>query len=183
MARRRFIGSRAPPYPAKTSIPRFIAYRGFESCRPTGRRGAAEPGRIPDCHRRARAACRGRTFPPFRRLRRRAAGAAQSTNLRLNSRPIFGTDPATGKIPAGIETQCSLLFQNVRLIVEAAGGSTENILKISVYVRDKNQREHINKEWLAMFPDPHSRPARHTFQTSDMAEGTLVSCDIMAVFS
>jgi enamine deaminase RidA (YjgF/YER057c/UK114 family) len=71
----------------------------------------------------------------------------------------------------------------VRRIVEAAGGTTENILKISVYVRDKNQREHINKEWLAMFPDPHSRPARHTFQTTDMAEGTLVSCDMMAVFS
>ena len=101
----------------------------------------------------------------------------------LASGSIFGTDPATGKIPPGIEVQCSLLFQNVRRIVEAAGGSTENILKISVYVRDKNQREHINKEWLSMFPDLPSRPARHTFQTNDMAEGTLVSCDVMAVFS
>jgi len=101
----------------------------------------------------------------------------------LASGSIFGTDPATGKIPAGIEAQSSLLFQNVRRIVEAAGGTTENILKLSVYVRDKNLREHINKEWLAMFPDPHSRPARHTFQTNDMAEGILVSCDVMAVFS
>ncbi len=101
----------------------------------------------------------------------------------LASGSIFGTDPATGKIPAGIEAQSSLLFQNVRRIVEAAGGTTENILKLSFYVRDKNLREHINKEWLAMFPDPHSRPARHTFQTTDMAEGVLVTCDVMAVFS
>jgi enamine deaminase RidA (YjgF/YER057c/UK114 family) len=101
----------------------------------------------------------------------------------LASGSIFGTDPATGKIPAGIEAQSSLLFQNIRRIMEAAGGTTENVLKISLYVRDKGMREHLNKEWLAMFPDAHSRPARHTFQTSDMAEGTLVSCDIMAVFS
>jgi 2-iminobutanoate/2-iminopropanoate deaminase len=101
----------------------------------------------------------------------------------LASGSIFGTDPATGKIPPGIDVQCGLLFQNVRRIVEAAGGSAENILKLSFYVRDKSLREHINKEWLAMFPDPHSRPARHTFQTTDLAEGVLVTCDVMAVFS
>jgi 2-iminobutanoate/2-iminopropanoate deaminase len=101
----------------------------------------------------------------------------------LASGSIFGTDPATGKIPAGIEAQTSLLFQNVRRIVEAAGGTTENILKLSFYVRDKNLREQINKEWVAMFPDPHSRPARHTFQTTDLAEGVLLTCDVMAVFS
>ncbi len=101
----------------------------------------------------------------------------------LASGSIFGNDPATGKIPSGIEAQCSLLFQNVRRIVEAAGGSTENILKMSFYVQDKSLREQINKEWLAMFPDEHSRPARHTFQAQDLAEGTLISCDVMAVFA
>jgi len=100
----------------------------------------------------------------------------------LASGSIFGTDPATGKIPPGIENQSRLLFENVRRIVEAAGGTTENILKITVYLRDKALRQQINKEWVAMFPDEHSRPARHSFQTDDMAEGVLVSCDILAVF-
>ena len=101
----------------------------------------------------------------------------------LASGSIFGTDPASSKIPPGIEAQSKLLFENVRRIVEAAGGTAENVLKMTVYVRDKSLRQHINKEWLAMFPDEQSRPARHTFQTDDMAEGVLVSCDIMAVFS
>jgi enamine deaminase RidA (YjgF/YER057c/UK114 family) len=100
----------------------------------------------------------------------------------LASGSIFGMDPATRKIPADIETQSKLLFDNVRRIVEAAGGTTDNILKISFYLRDKNLRQQINKEWLAMFPDQHSRPARHSFQTDDLAEGVLVSCDILAVF-
>ena len=99
----------------------------------------------------------------------------------LASGSIFGTDPATGKIPAGIEAQCSLLIQNVRRIVEAAGGTTENILKLSFYVRDKNLREHINKEWLAMFPDEHSRPARHTMLYNGFSGNTLVQCEIVAV--
>jgi 2-iminobutanoate/2-iminopropanoate deaminase len=101
----------------------------------------------------------------------------------LASGSIFGMDPGTSKIPEGIEIQCRLLFENVRRIVEAAGGTTEGILKMTIYVRDKNLRQHVNKEWLAMFPDEHSRPARHTFQTTDLAEGTLVSCDILAVFA
>jgi 2-iminobutanoate/2-iminopropanoate deaminase len=100
----------------------------------------------------------------------------------LASGSIFGTDPATSKIPTGIENQSRLLFENVKRIVEAAGGTTENILKITVYLRDKSLRQQINKEWVAMFPDEHSRPARHSFQTDDMAEGVLVSCDILAVF-
>ncbi len=99
----------------------------------------------------------------------------------LASGSIFGTDPATGKIPPGIELQSKLLFENVRRIMEAAGGTTDHILKMTVYLRDKNLRQHVNKEWLAMFPDEHSRPARHSFQTDDLAEGTLVSCDILAV--
>ena len=91
---------------------------------------------------------------------------------------MHGLLEAVIAIGSGLDLEAML-----RRIVEAAGGTTENILKLSFYVRDKNLREHINKEWLAMFPDPHSRPARHTFQSSDMAEGVLVTCDVIAVFS
>jgi 2-iminobutanoate/2-iminopropanoate deaminase len=35
---------------------------------------------------------------------------------------------------------------------------------------------------MKMFPDPHSRPARHTSQAA-LEGGQLIVCDITAVFS
>lgn len=94
---------------------------------------------------------------------------------------VFGKDPATGIIPPDIETQCALMFSNLRLILAAAGGTPEDILKMTVWVKDKSLRPHVNKEWLALFPDEHSRPARHSLVNPDLPGAALVQCEIMAV--
>lgn len=99
----------------------------------------------------------------------------------LVSSGIFGKDPSTGTIPPGITEQCALLFANIRLILAAANGTPENILKLTVWLKDKAHRAHVNHEWLAMFPDPHSRPARHTFQNPDLPGTALVQCEVMAI--
>ncbi len=75
---------------------------------------------------------------------------------------IFPKDPSTGKAPDGLEEQCAVLFANIRRVIECAGGTTEDIIKITVWAKDQKTKAFVNKEWLAMFPDPHSRPARHT---------------------
>jgi 2-iminobutanoate/2-iminopropanoate deaminase len=93
---------------------------------------------------------------------------------------IHGIDPATGKLAATLDEQCRFMFQHVRRIVEAAGGTTEDIIKMAVFMKDRSQREAVNKEWLAMFPDEHARPARHTMN-ADLPDGMLVQCEIMAV--
>jgi hypothetical protein len=54
-----------------------------------------------------------------------------------------------------------------------------DIAKINV-IRDRALRPHVNKEWLAMFPDPHSRPARHTFPAPDLPPDMLVQCEVIA---
>jgi enamine deaminase RidA (YjgF/YER057c/UK114 family) len=94
---------------------------------------------------------------------------------------ITGKDPQTGEIPAGIEEQCAVMFANIRRVLDAAGGKPEDILKLTVWMKDRSMRVHMNKEWVAMFPDPHSRPARHTFASSDPAGAMLVQCEFMAV--
>ena len=33
---------------------------------------------------------------------------------------------------------------------------------MTVWMADPSQRESLNREWLKMFPDADSRPARHT---------------------
>jgi 2-iminobutanoate/2-iminopropanoate deaminase len=95
---------------------------------------------------------------------------------------ITGMDPATGKLATTLEAQCGFMFQHVRAIMAAAGGSTDDIIKMSVWMADRSQRDVLNREWLKMFPDEHSRPARHTSQAS-LEGGQLINCDITAVFT
>lgn len=107
--------------------------------------------------------------------------ACQIGNV-LMSGVIIGTDPATGKVAPTLEEQCRFMFQHVRSIMEQAGGSTDDIIKMTVWMADRSQRDALNKEWLAMFPDEHTRPARHAIK-ADLDGGQLVSCDITAVFA
>ena len=64
----------------------------------------------------------------------------------------------------------------------AAGGSTDDIIKMNVWMKDRSNRDVLNAEWVKMFPDPHSRPARHTSQAA-LEGGQLIVCDITAVFA
>jgi 2-iminobutanoate/2-iminopropanoate deaminase len=96
---------------------------------------------------------------------------------------IFGKEPGTRKAPDDIEGQCALMFANVRRVMKAAGGSTEDIIKMVVWAKDKSFKEAMNREWLAMFPDPHSRPARHTMQYAGFSGNILIQCEIVAVIA
>ena len=95
---------------------------------------------------------------------------------------ITGMDPATGKVAPTLEAQCAFMFQHLRAIMQAAGGSTDDIIKISVWMADRSKRDALNAEWIKMFPDAASRPARHTSQAS-LEGGQLINCDITAVFT
>jgi 2-iminobutanoate/2-iminopropanoate deaminase len=75
---------------------------------------------------------------------------------------IAGKDPATDKVPPEPERQAYFAFHNMKTLLTAAGASTGDVGHITVYVADNTMRDHVNKEWLALFPDQHDRPARHT---------------------
>jgi len=92
---------------------------------------------------------------------------------------ILGRD-ADGKMPESLEAQCANMFGHMKATIEAAGGTTDDIIKMTVWLKDRSQRGPLNAEWLKMFPDERSRPARHS-QQSEMEGGTLVQCDFTAV--
>lgn len=95
---------------------------------------------------------------------------------------ITGTDPATGKLAETLEAQCANIFHHVRSIMTAAGGSTDDIIKMNVWMADRSRRDVLNAEWVKMYPDAGSRPARHTSQTA-LEGGQFIVCDITAVFT
>jgi hypothetical protein len=45
---------------------------------------------------------------------------------------------------------------------------------------EKLTRQPINDEWVKMFPDPASRPARQVMEVP-MEAGVLIQCDFMAI--
>ena len=98
----------------------------------------------------------------------------------LESGSIQGNDPATGKPAETIEAQCRFMLDNVRHIVEAAGGGTQDIVKLTVWMKDRSQRPALNVPWLEMFPDAASRPARHAIVAPELDMGKLIECSFTA---
>ena len=71
------------------------------------------------------------------------------------------------------------MFSNMKAIVEVVGASTEDIIKMTVFIRDRNNRGPFDREWLRMFPDSNSRPARHA-QPLTIEGPALIQCDFCA---
>ena len=95
---------------------------------------------------------------------------------------ISGVDPQTGKIPDTLEEQAETAFANMRRIIEAAGASPDDVIKVGVYMDDPTRRDAINRPWLELFPDEDSRPARHTQQDSLLGK-RLIALEFIAVLS
>jgi 2-iminobutanoate/2-iminopropanoate deaminase len=92
---------------------------------------------------------------------------------------IRGADPATSRLAATLEQQCAFMFANMRQAVEVGGTTVDDIIKVTVWMKELN-RKPIDHEWVRMFPDPASRPARQVMEVP-MEPGVLVQCDFMAV--
>ncbi|MGK3123748.1 RidA family protein [Candidatus Pantoea formicae] len=98
----------------------------------------------------------------------------------LYSGVIYGRDAATQQVPASLDQQCELMFQHLKAIVEAAGGSLEDVIKVTLWMKDKSQRNIVNHYWKEAFPDKASRPARHAL-SGEFSGNMLVQCDFIAV--
>ena len=106
--------------------------------------------------------------------------AAARVGPLLMSGLINGTDPATGKLAEGLEAQCACMFQQIRNVLAAAGGTTDDLVRLTVWLKDRSQREPLNQQWLKMFPDPNNRPARLSLEASGLTSGILVQCELTA---
>jgi len=109
-------------------------------------------------------------------------GASRIGNIVMSS-VISGRDPSTGQMPDDLAQQIVNVFAHIRSAMEAAGGSPDDIIKITFWVADPaTGRAALNGEWQKMFPDASSRPARHTL-ASHGGGAAQVSCDFVAVLA
>lgn len=94
---------------------------------------------------------------------------------------ISGTDVKTGKVPEDSAAQCANMFANLRAILAAAGATPEDLIRLTVWIKRPEIRAEVNKEWLVLFPDAHSRPARHTMFYDQFSGNVVVQCEAWAV--
>jgi 2-iminobutanoate/2-iminopropanoate deaminase len=88
---------------------------------------------------------------------------------------IVGRDPGESTVPESIEAQLANLFHHVGEMLHAAGADWQHVVRMNFYLPSLELRKELNDPWIAHFPDPASRPARHT-----QVGGTTAQCDFMA---
>jgi 2-iminobutanoate/2-iminopropanoate deaminase len=108
--------------------------------------------------------------------------ASRIGNIVMSS-VIGGTNPGTRELPPTLEQQVANVFATIRSDIQAAGGTVDDIIKITFWVKDPaTQRAALNTEWLKMFPDAEARPARHTLPLPPDSRA-MVQADFTAVLS
>jgi 2-iminobutanoate/2-iminopropanoate deaminase len=88
---------------------------------------------------------------------------------------IVGRDPGQSTVPESIDAQLANLFHHVGEMLHAAGADWQHVVRMNFYLPSLELRKELNDPWVAHFPDPSSRPARHT-----QVGGKTAQCDFMA---
>jgi len=98
----------------------------------------------------------------------------------LMTSAIMGHDPTTGGFPKDKETQIRFAFDSLKATLLEAGATPTDIIKLDLFFIDKNDRVLVNPYWLEMFPDPASRPTRHS-QIAILGVGCCIQISATAV--
>ncbi|QDA31230.1 RidA family protein [Thermococcus indicus] len=89
-------------------------------------------------------------------------------------------NPETGELVDGdIEEQARVAIENLLAVVEAAGGSAENVVKVTVYIRNMGDYARFNEVYNRYFSS--SKPARAVVEVSNLPKGVAVEIEAIAV--
>ncbi|MHA6205142.1 RidA family protein [Dyella soli] len=89
-------------------------------------------------------------------------------------------DPATGQMVEGdITTQTRRVFNNLKAVVEAAGGSMDKIVRVGIYVTNLGHFASVNEVMGEYFQAPF--PARSTIEVSALPKLADVEVDAVMV--
>ena len=90
-------------------------------------------------------------------------------------------DPATGQLVEGdIAAQARRVFDNLRAVCEAAGGSLDDVVRVGIYLMDLEDFAAVNAVMAEAFTAPY--PARSTIQVSGLPRGARVEVDAILAF-
>jgi 2-iminobutanoate/2-iminopropanoate deaminase len=95
-----------------------------------------------------------------------------------------GRDPDTGRLEEGLEAQTRRMLSNIDAILNAAGCSPADIVKVTLLLADIKDFKAVDQIYAAWLPGLGITPlpARTAFAAAALPAGALVMLDVVAAF-
>jgi 2-iminobutanoate/2-iminopropanoate deaminase len=91
----------------------------------------------------------------------------------------LGLDPATKKlVEGGVASEAERALENIRAILEAAGGTLNDVVKTTVLLQSMDDFSRLNEVYARFFVD--GPPARAAYQVARLPLGALVEIEAIA---
>jgi reactive intermediate/imine deaminase len=84
-------------------------------------------------------------------------------------------DPASMQLVEGFEAQAVQVFENLKAVCEAAGGSLADIVKLNIFLTDLGNFATVNEVMGRYFQQPY--PARAAIGVAALPRGAQVEMD------
>lgn len=91
----------------------------------------------------------------------------------------IGLDPATMEMVDGFEAQTVRVFENLKAVAEASGGSLADAVKFTIYLTDLSNFAKVNEVMARYFVEPY--PARAAVGVRELPKGAVVEADAILV--
>ncbi|ACV36713.1 RidA family protein [Accumulibacter sp.] len=91
----------------------------------------------------------------------------------------IGLDPTTMQLAEGIDAQIVRVFDNLKAVAEAAGGSLADVVKLNVFLTDLAHFKTVNEVMGCYFSEPF--PARAAVGVASLPRDALVEADAVMV--
>lgn len=85
---------------------------------------------------------------------------------------------ATGDMPAEIKAQTAQSIENIKVILEEAGATLDNVVKTTVYLADMSLFGPMNEVYAEYFKAVY--PARAAFAVKELPKKALVEIEVIA---
>lgn len=88
-------------------------------------------------------------------------------------------DPKSMELVEGFEAQTVQVFENLKAVAEAAGGSLKDIVKLNIFLTDLANFATVNEVMSRYFQQPY--PARAAIGITALPKGAQVEMDAIMV--
>jgi len=93
----------------------------------------------------------------------------------------IGLDPATMQMDEGVDAQIVRVFENLKAVAEASGGSLADVVKLNVFLTDLGNFAKVNETMAKYFSEPF--PARAAVGVASLPRAALVEADGVLVLT
>ncbi|GAA5092358.1 MAG: RidA family protein [Alcaligenaceae bacterium] len=92
----------------------------------------------------------------------------------------IGLDPKTGELVSdNFEAQVRQCFENMAAVIQAAGGSLEQVVKLNLFLTDLSKFASVNAIMAEVMPQPY--PARSTLGVASLPKNAQFEVEAIVV--